>query len=332
MARSDLLIKILKAARIGDQALLRRSAEALIAEERAQHHHVLAERLEESLDQTPLSQPLPFPPARAPEGIQEPFVHEITPRRGLGDLILTPSLRETCVTFVEEQQRAGILRAYNLEPRHRILLVGPPGNGKTTLAEAIAFELALPLYTVRYEGVIASYLGETAARVSRLFDFTRTRNCVLFFDEFDAIAKERGDPHDTGEVKRVVSSLLLQVDSLPSHVIVVAATNHAELLDSAVWRRFQIRAVLKPPTLRQRREVLERLTGFLGGGVSTTEIARKLVGASFAEIVEFISDVERRHVLGLPDSTPRSAVTATLQEWTMRAKPRTAVPDPDDGR
>jgi SpoVK/Ycf46/Vps4 family AAA+-type ATPase len=108
------------------------------------------------------------------------------------------------------------------------------------LAEALAFELAVPFFTVRYDAIITSYLGETAQRLRRLFDFIRTEPCVLFFDEFDAIGKERGDIHETGEIKRVVTTLLLQLDDLPSHCVLVGATNHSELLDRATWRRFQL--------------------------------------------------------------------------------------------
>lgn len=126
-------------------------------------------------------------------------------------------------------------------------MTGEPGNGKTSLAEGIAHALAVPLVVARYDGLIASYLGETSSRLAKLFDYVRTRACVLFFDEFDTVGKERGDAHETGEIKRVVSSLLLQIDSLPSHVVVVTATNHPELLDRAVWRRFQLRLELPPP-------------------------------------------------------------------------------------
>ena len=117
-----------------------------------------------------------------------------------------------------------MLRSHGLEPRHRILLAGPPGNGKTSLAEAIAESLSIPLLTVRYEAVIGSFLGETAGRLRRVFDYARTTPSVLFFDEFDVVGKERGDLHETGEIKRVVSSLLLQMDDLPSWTIIAAAT------------------------------------------------------------------------------------------------------------
>src|SRR5260370_12429021 len=134
-----------------------------------------------------------------------------------------------------------------MQARHRGLVSGPASNGKASLAEAIAEALAVQFFTVRYDALVGSYLGETNTRLARLFDYARTMPCVLLFDEFDAIGKERGDVHETGEIKRVVSFLLMQIDQLPSYVIIVAATNHAELLDRAVWRRFQLRIYIPPP-------------------------------------------------------------------------------------
>jgi SpoVK/Ycf46/Vps4 family AAA+-type ATPase len=225
-----------------------------------------------------------------------------------------------CQEVIEEQHRADLLRAHNLEPRHRILLAGPPGNGKTSLAEAIATELAVPLIVVRYESVIASYLGETAVRLSRLFDQVRTRRCVLFFDEFDVVGKERGDIHETGEIKRVVSSLLLQVDDLPSHVVVVTATNHPELLDRSVWRRFQVRLSLSPPAPKQAEEWFKRFAQRfdVALGHSPATLAKRLRGLSFSELEQFSLDVQRRYVLGLPDSDLRRIVTQRLKQWSER--------------
>jgi SpoVK/Ycf46/Vps4 family AAA+-type ATPase len=159
------------------------------------------------------------------------FVSEIVPRRRLDDLVLPEITKLAASQLIEEQHRASVLRSHSLEPRHSALLVGPPGNGKTSLAEAIAEALAVPMFIVRYETMIGSFLGETAGRLKRVFDYALTTPCVLFFDEFDAVGKERGDTHETGEIKRVVTSLLMQIDDLPSYVVVIAATNHAELLD-----------------------------------------------------------------------------------------------------
>lgn len=128
----------------------------------------------------------------------------------------------------------------------------------------------LPFYTVRYEGVVSSFLGETTARLDQVFDFARTRRCVLFFDELDTLAKERADAHETGEIKRVVSTLLMQIDRLPAHVILVGATNHSELLDRAAWRRFQLRITLESPSRTNMTAYLEGLVKQLGGHLGFT--------------------------------------------------------------
>lgn len=203
-----------------------------------------------------------------------------------------------------------------------MLLVGPPGGGKTTLAEAIATELAVPLLSVRYEGLIGSFLGETASKLETLFAAVRIRPCVLFFDEFDTVAKERGDTHETGEIKRVVSSLLLQVDKLPSHVVVVAATNHAELLDRAVWRRMQLRIELPQPTRAAKVEFLSawaQRTG-IDLGVAPRTIAERLHNVSFAELEEFALDVQRRSVLSGPEPLAREVTQRVLKEWAARSQ------------
>lgn len=212
--------------------------------------------------------------------------YDIVPRRRLDELLLAEGVSIACRELIEEQHRADLLRAHSLEPRHRVLLAGPPGNGKTSLAEAIATELAVPLLVVRYESVIASYLGETAVRLSRLFEQVRTRRCVLFFDEFDVVGKERGDIHETGEIKRVVSSQLLQVDDLPSHVVAVTATNHPELLDRAVWRRFLVRLTLPPPAQKQAEEWFRRFEQRLDVALahSPVTLAKRLKGLSFSEL------------------------------------------------
>ncbi|MDP2858927.1 MAG: ATP-binding protein [Bacillota bacterium] len=225
--------------------------------------------------------------------------------------------------LIEEHHRADLLHAHNLEPRHRVLLVGSPGNGKSSLAEVLAYEIGVPLLIVRYEGLITSYLGETGSRLSRLFGDVRMRQCILFFDEFDVIGKERGDVHETGEIKRVVSSLLMHIDELPSHTIVVTATNHPELLDRATWRRFQMRMELPPPSAKSAREYLDmflRRSG-IGLGYSSRSLARRLRGLSFSELEQFCLDAQRRFVLGLPGAEMRGIVQARLRQWKNRYTP-----------
>lgn len=332
MARADLLIDVVRAGAEGDGELFRRALEAMIAEERAKQHHILADRLAEHLSLN--SKPVRTARAVAAVSNGEPkLYHEIRPGRPMGDLLLPPLVQQACMELVEEHNRADLLRAHNLEPRHRVLLVGPPGNGKTSLAEALALELGSPLFVVRYESIIGSYLGETAVRLAKLFAHVRTQRCVLFFDEFDVIGKERGDVHETGEIKRVVSSLLLQVDQLPSYVVVVTATNHSELLDRAVWRRFQLRLDLPAPSKGQRvawLQMFENRTG-LRLGYTYDHLARRLDGLSFAELEQFAHDVQRRYVLTMPGGDIRGIVSDRLKQWASRSAPTPSPLRADDG-
>lgn len=309
MPRSDLLLDLVEAERRGDRDRFRALVEAVIAEERANQHHLLADRLSEII--TIHGQGRLRDDHASTVG---DLVQEIVPRRRLDEIELTPATRRMLVEFVEEQRRADLLRSYGIEPRNRLLLFGPPGNGKTTVAEGLAAELMLPFYVIRYEGVVSSFLGETASRLDNAFGFVRTRRCVLFFDELDTIAKERSDEHETGEIKRVVSTLLLQIDRLPAHVVLVGATNHSELLDRAAWRRFQIRAELGAPSRAQATKFLERLAARLGGdlGYAPRTLADKLAWMSFAELEEFALDVRRRAILELPDANLRRIVQERL--------------------
>jgi len=321
MARADLLLDLVRAGAKGEQVLFRKALEALIAEERAKQHHVLADRLGGYLNQTHAPKPGISP--STPNGLVSNLFYEVNPSRRLEELILPEVVTAACRELVEEQHRSDLLRSHNLEPRHRVLLAGPPGNGKTSLAEVLATELAVPLMIVRYEAVIASFLGETATRLARLFEQIRTRRCVLFFDEFDVMGKERGDIHETGEIKRVVSSLLLQVDALPSYVVVVTATNHPELLDRAVWRRFQLRLELTPPTPRQIEEWFRRFEDRLGVGIGVAgdTLTKHLKGASFSELEQFGQDIQRRYVLTLPEADVRKIVKERLHQWRHRFSP-----------
>lgn len=312
MARSDLLVSLIRTGSVGDEIGFRRAAEALIAEEQAKQHGVLASQLADALR---ADSPKRLAPA-VRSGASTQLVFDLEPRRQLDDLVLPATVRSAVLEIVEEHQRADLLRSFGLEPRHRLMLVGPPGSGKTSLAEAVATEVMVPLLVARYEALITSYLGETAGRLDALFDAVRTRPCVLFFDEFDTIAKERGDTHETGEIKRVVSSLLLQIDRLPSYVIVVVATNHPELLDRAVWRRFQARLTLPAATRDGIVSFLDSWVGRTGIalGYAHRTLADKLRGQSYAEIEEFVLTVQRRLVLA-GDANERSVVTSCLEQW-----------------
>lgn len=320
MARSDLIVDLVKAGVKGDPVEVRTTAEAIAAEERAKKHNGVADRITRALETTsPINGNKPARPGlRTRDG--SGGIHRRDPHRSMHELYLPEEVREACDELVEEQRRADVLRAHGLEPRHRLLLVGPPGNGKTSLAEGLAYELALPLFTVRYEAVITSYLGETAQRLRRLFDYVRTEPCVLFFDEFDAIGKERGDIHETGEIKRLVTTLLLQLDDLPSYCVVVGATNHPELLDRATWRRFELRLDLGRPSDKQMTTYFnDRLAGFEGQPGYTPKRLREAVEPiSFSEAEAFFLDVKRRHVLSQGTRDLRATLDDRVKAWKSR--------------
>ena len=303
MARADLILTLVKAGAQGDHATFQRTVEALAADERSKNHMILAERLLAQLRANDNGRNM-SPVASATNSPSGLPIAEIIPDRRLEDLILPKDVSDVISELIEEQHRTDLLRSHNLEPRNRVLLAGPPGNGKTTLAEAIAYSLNVPLLLARYEGLIGSYLGETAQRIGQVFEYARSRRCVLFFDEFDTVGKERGDRQETGEIKRVVSSLLLQIDALPSYVVVVTASNHPELLDRAVWRRFQIRLELPTPHMGQIEEWFKRFEGRTGHelALSPRSLAMKLKGLSFAEIEDFQMDVLRRILLDEPNA------------------------------
>ena len=306
MARADLILKLVKASKKGNEKQVQKTVEALAADERVKNHHILADRLLAQLHRS----------------IGGPLVAEKFPDRHLEELILPAEAEEAIRELVQEQHRADLLRSYNLEPRNRILLAGPPGNGKTTLAEALAYALGVPLFAVRYEAVIGSYLGETEQRIGQVFEHARSRHCVLFFDELDSVGKERGDLHETGEIKCVVSSLLLQIDALPSYVVVAAASNHPELLDRAVWCRFQIRLELPSPRQGQIEEWFRRFEKRHKHalGLSPRSLAQRLRGLSFAEVEDFGTDVLRKIALEQPGADVKRIVESRLRHWKKRFK------------
>ena len=188
---------------------------------------------------------------------------------------------------------------------------------------SIAEALAVQFFTVRYDALIGSYLGETNTRLARLFDYVRTVPCVLLFDEFNSIGKERGDNHETGEIKRVVSFLLMQIDQLPSYVVTVAATNHSELLDRAVWRRFQLRLCLPQPATEALAVYLDRQFEAWpeSVGIAPEIVAAKLGKVSYAEALEFCQTVRRQHILSLASRSLKDIAREQLEFWTTRVDP-----------
>ena len=326
MARADLLCELIRSGLANDSVSFRKAAEAVCAEERSKQHEILANRISEMLNNRQYQNNSST--RNNPQIINSSaltasqLINEKVPTKRLDQLLLPERVFNSCRDLIEEQSRSDLLRSYGIEPRNKVLLIGPPGNGKTSVAEGIAESLMIPLLTVRYENIIGAYLGETATRLSKLFEYVRTRQCVLFFDDFDTIGKERGDQQETGEIKRVVSSLLLQIDALPSYVITIAATNHDSLLDKAVWRRFQLKLELPKPTLANLERwfnTFEKRMNF-SFGLEPSTLAKKLYGRSYAEAEEFALSVYRKYLLRLPSKRIKPITNEQLKLYGFQTE------------
>ncbi len=243
MANGKILRQLIKAGTVGDSAAFRRVSEAIIDNERQKQHHLLANDLEqilygEHLKLAPnnLNRLTPGAPVDKERGL--PLLDIKQPQRSLEEIIL-PELSNMAVEeLVEEHRRSDVLQSFGMKASSKVMFYGPPGCGKTLAAEVIAFELDQPLAIVRLDALVSSFLGETAANLRKVFDFIAEHPMVVLFDEFDAIGKERGDSGEHGELRRVVNAVLQMMDAYQGRSLILAATNHEQILDSAIWRRF----------------------------------------------------------------------------------------------
>ncbi len=256
MVHGKLLRELLRSGSAGDVEGFRKTAAEVIEEERRKHHHLLADDLERILyghSKTVLSPAIQNLSSSIPEDRERgmPLLTVSEPTRLLGDVVLSTENLSTIEAIVREHQQEHILRAHGLHPSDRVLFCGPPGCGKTITAEAIASELGLPFAVVRTDSVVSSFLGETAANLRKVLDFVTSTRSVTLFDEFDALGKERKDAHEHGELRRLVNAVLQMFDAYQGRSLIIAATNHEGLLDSALWRRFDEVLRLEPPTDKQ---------------------------------------------------------------------------------
>lgn len=238
MARGELMKKLL--ASYGRDDEFRAVAEQIITEEENKNNKVLARSLRRSLEAGPtrttkpkaLAALIPFPEAAGD------FIELIEPSHNKQDIILSAENTRIFQGLLDEFRRGEEIRRRGLSVRSKMLFCGPPGCGKTLCAEIFAAELGLPLYVVKLDRLISSYLGETATNIRKIFEFARKQPSVLFFDEFDAIARARDEDGEHNELRRVVNSLLIFIDRIQPKGYLVAATNLDHALDAAIWRRF----------------------------------------------------------------------------------------------
>lgn len=215
-----------------------------------------------------------------------------------GRVFLEEEQERAVAQFLTYLRASGELVANGVGISPSMLLYGPPGCGKTEVARRIACEVQLPLVTARADALISSYLGSTAKNLRSLFEHAMRRPCVLFLDEFDAVAKLRDDTRELGELKRVVVSLLQNIDALGGDCILIAATNHEHLLDPAIWRRFAYKLRLDPPSQHVRQKILVRFLGtFAPDDASVAALAAASSSLTGADLKQLAEDAVRAAVL-----------------------------------
>jgi SpoVK/Ycf46/Vps4 family AAA+-type ATPase len=325
MSSGKLLRQVVRAGTAGDQQAFREASEALIREEREKQHHLLANDLEGILygsirpagkAELGLRQRVPTDQER---GLALLDVRE--PTRGLDDVVLADANRQAIESILEEHRRVDLLRSYGLRPVQRLLFYGPPGCGKTLTAEVLATELGRPLALVRVESVVSSFLGETSANLRKVFDFIEANELVALFDEFDAIGKERADASEHGELKRVVNAFLQMLDGYQGKSLIVAATNHEQMLDSAIWRRFDETLRFERPSREQLAQLLRaKLRGVRRGFEPDSEAVLDMFGSmSHAQVERVLRRAIKAMVLrGQEFLEIRHLETALGRENTRR--------------
>ena len=294
--------------------LFKKEVEKIVIETRQKKHIIAANRIAKNLRTIQLKHHRNFDNDEALNS----YLIERKPDRDFDTLILDQKTKAICDQLIEEHNRASLLQSYGVEPNHRILLCGDSGNGKTTLAEVLAFELSIPFYIVKYESLIDSLLGKTSKSMGSIFEFANQRKCVLFFDELDIIAKDRGSSNESGEIKRTLNSLLLQMDRLSSHVLFITATNYDSLLDSALDRRFQIKINLSKPNKKQKEQYLNMFQKNNDFKFCFKDLSSKLGKMSFAEIEQFCLDVFKKSILQTKLDNPKSIVAEAIKKLKQK--------------
>lgn len=325
MARADLLKKLFESFQKRDDTAFRSVASEIIEDERKKQHPVLANELnrilangsrsmEEVHGVHPTLDPVPMDGER-----RTPLLSIRTPDRYFDDLVLLSDVRHALDRIMVEVRGWEILEVNGLMPTRRLLFCGPSGCGKTASAEAISAELGLPMLYVRFDSVVSSLLGETAANLRKVFDYASRGQWVVFFDEFDAIGRSRDDATEHGEIKRVVNSFLQLLDGFEGRSLVIAATNFAQALDPAIWRRFDEVLRFELPTKESLEAVVTmRLRPLCGKKNQIRAIVEAIPGATFADAERVCFDTRKRCALEGSSSLRKADIQAAIERFQYR--------------
>ena len=320
MASAEQVKALLKSHIDGDDAHFYSVAMQVAAHEAKVGHGKLAEELRAMIDaaktyQSPNASVRKTIPIGKPRGELANLLEVSYPHARFVDIVLKPSVEDRLKRVIKEQHHLGKIRDYGLYPRRKLLLVGPPGTGKTLTASVLAGELGIPLFQVRLDALITKYMGETAGKLRQVFDAVRDARGIYFFDEFDAIGSQRGMANDVGEIRRVLNSFLQMIEQDHSNSIIIAATNHPEILDYALFRRFDDVVEYELPRMPQIIEVLKNSFGGFAHSIDDWGgLAREGEGLSYAEIARAAEDAIKDAIIHDRTEASEKDVAIHLQE------------------
>lgn len=316
------LTSLLKSHVEGDLQQFYSTALQAAADEARQGHARIAKELRDLIDKgrsKAMAAPL-LPgtsPLAQPRGDLASLLGVTYPTVRLSAMVLDDPFRARLDRVLLEQSQSERLQAHNLSPRRKLLLMGPPGSGKTMTASVIAAELRLPLFAIRLEGVITKYLGETAQKLLLLFEAMVNTKGVYLFDEFDALGAKRNSGNDIGEIRRVLNSFLQLLESDRSQSVIVCATNHPELLDRALFRRFDDVLEYRLPVADEiKRLVQARLAPYDATALDWATVLQAASGLSQADVVRASEEAAKTAVLSGEGAIGTGMLVDALQERT----------------
>ena len=320
MSTARHILALLKSHVEGEEQQFYSAALQMAAHEARQGHGKLAQEIRELIDQAKASKSViekksdPIPLVQ-PKGDLANLVSVRYPDTRLSDMILTSDLEFRLKRVLTEQRQGKRLREHNLTPRRKLLLVGPPGSGKTMTAEALAGELKLPLFTTLYDSLMGKYMGETASRLKLIFEAMTITKGVYFFDELDAIGTQRHNSNDVGEIRRILNSFLMFLEQEQGDSLILAATNHPQLLDKALFRRFDDVIEYQLPDAAIIRELIEsRLISFEIDWKDWSNILNQANGLAQAEIVRATDDAAKQAVLSNSQKVSEDSLISAIME------------------
>ena len=322
MATADQVKALIRSHADGDDTRFYAVAMQVAAQAARSGHGKFAQELRELVDQVkarakatePARGPKPVPLAQ-PRGELAGLLTVGYPKTRIADMALAQVLRTRLERVLTEQRERDRLREHGFSPMRKLLLVGPPGTGKTMTAAALAGEFGLPLFSIQLDGLITKYMGETASKLRVVFDAIQATRGVYLFDEFDALGGERGSKNDVGEIRRVLNSFLQFLEQDDSDSIVLGATNHVSLLDRALFRRFDAALEYSLPTEEIATRVMRgRLALLDTSNIEWQAAAKAAEGLSHAEIAMACEQAAKNALLDHTTAVRDAELVAALKE------------------